>query len=1245
MYRVLGSVTGLLSVLVLLLLCISFVLSQPKSLNWLLSSYLSSKSFNSEIIFKEIAWHPFKPFIEIEEITVTSKKRNGPLKILLQGLSLEINILQTLNLQPISKLSLEGGGIFLKKDDLPSYSKRNSFEFFSLIRPLLELDYVDVNNFSIEFTDLPNSNFFINKISSKLTKETSRKARVKVTQENKGELIMLLKSTKNFNRKDYLRGYLKVENINLNTTPLNFFCNSCSILGNLKGEAWFSISNNKLNRLDGTFRVSELDSSLYLTDSIHSKISLIRNIEGPDFIFKDIIVSKEEIKDIFPDIFFSYRGNFSKFSIEKFNVENSFIKKSLDKIMPKFFDNLSLQGMINNLSLSLNEYSNPLISGKLDNLTFNLFNKHKIEGLEGKFIFDKNRFLFRSKSPQIIFTSNDLYKEPMEILDFNADIFGAQHDKGFLLSSKHFSSLINTQFINGSFSYYAFDPFDTRDLSILVQLNEVSHEKVVNLIPYIQRTKKVIDWANSYLTCGVVDKASALYRGPLIKFFEKSTQTFQMVFNLEDACISSSSLKISNIKASTKIQDSNSTSEIISADFLGSKLISDIKLGKFEKSSKSLAIEISGKLSGPFSTFSRLLLGDQGVNYSGQYKGSRIKGNQTTKFLFKSPFIPEQLDLLHRDSFLSLNTSINRGSLSFSKYQNLTEINSKIIYNNKTGIQNSTLSTSFNSVPFKFDLYTAYKNNQPFTYLSSRSPLSSDQIKRIIPYFSDYLKGRSEYEIDLELPGFIRGFNLTNPELRLFSSLEGSELNLPKPFSKKVDEVQSVEILISQPTPEKIFLIDFNYGEIVKGNIWMGDSVSKGLILLGDIKKEVELEENKLMLTGSLDVFDLDKYKYLFSNTNSIFNPEVFYIKDLNLSQAFIGPIMLTDTLVNMNPIEDGREFFLTNSELEGKVILRNNFKKGLTVNLESLKLENFYEKDKSLSLDYAYKIKFPIFFAVENLSLNESDLGSWKFNLTTERNQIVFDQLKGIYGNWQVGHIGNDENSRLKIENNKNSFTTYLNTKIYSYSPNLAFKELNIETNFLSEGAQFFIKSEWEGTPFDFNFNSFSGLLGFNLTNVLFEDMEDDLQSPSAFLRLVSIFNVTDTFEKVTNFNFTKLYKRGFNVDKVEGVLLVEKDNVLIKDPIVFKSGSSKFKWSGYANKSKEGRFTDLDLEVVMTLPLKDYLPAYALILGGPLTAGIVYIAGKAFEKRLDQLSSGKWRIWGEVEEPSTEFLGWFED
>jgi uncharacterized protein YhdP len=99
------------------------------------------------------------------------------------------------------------------------------------------------------------------------------------------------------------------------------------------------------------------------------------------------------------------------------------------------------------------------------------------------------------------------------------------------------------------------------------------------------------------------------------------------------------------------------------------------------------------------------------------------------------------------------------------------------------------------------------------------------------------------------------------------------------------------------------------------------------------------------------------------------------------------------------------------------------------------------------------------------------------------------------------------------------------------------------------------------------------------------------------------------------------------------------------IVNPIQFKSGSSEFRWNGSVTKNKSGKYNILDLEVVMTLPLREYLPAYALILGGPLTAGVVYIAGKAFKRNLDKLSSGKWTISGTLEEPKTNFEGWFED
>ena len=136
-----------------------------------------------------------------------------------------------------------------------------------------------------------------------------------------------------------------------------------------------------------------------------------------------------------------------------------------------------------------------------------------------------------------------------------------------------------------------------------------------------------------------------------------------------------------------------------------------------------------------------------------------------------------------------------------------------------------------------------------------------------------------------------------------------------------------------------------------------------------------------------------------------------------------------------------------------------------------------------------------------------------------------------------------------------------------------------------------------------------------------------------------------TQQFEKVTNLDFRKLYKRGFSADSVTGKFRITDKSLQIKEPVLLKSGSSQFIWTGDISRDQKGNLDRLNLEVIMTLPLREYLPAYALVLGGPITAGVVYIAGKAFEKNLDKISSGKWKIKGDISNPKTDFDGWFEN
>ena len=201
----------------------------------------------------------------------------------------------------------------------------------------------------------------------------------------------------------------------------------------------------------------------------------------------------------------------------------------------------------------------------------------------------------------------------------------------------------------------------------------------------------------------------------------------------------------------------------------------------------------------------------------------------------------------------------------------------------------------------------------------------------------------------------------------------------------------------------------------------------------------------------------------------------------------------------------------------------------------------------------------------------------------------------------------------------------------------------MGIDPNFEMDTISAETKISWQSLPWQFDYGMVTGNVSFDIEGLLILNGED-LQAQSNILRLLSIFNITDSFEKVTNLDFRKLYKSGFSADTVKGNLLITKNLIRLKKPMIFKSGSSEFKWEGEIKRDKTGNLDDLDLEVVMTLPLRDYLPAYAFLLGGPVTAGVVYIAGKAFERDLDKLSSGSWTINGSIEEPNTEFNGWFE-
>ena len=413
-------------------------------------------------------------------------------------------------------------------------------------------------------------------------------------------------------------------------------------------------------------------------------------------------------------------------------------------------------------------------------------------------------------------------------------------------------------------------------------------------------------------------------------------------------------------------------------------------------------------------------------------------------------------------------------------------------------------------------------------------------------------------------------------------------------------------------------------------------------------KSYVEVRE--LNIKGSIKEVDIPKYFYLFTNNSGKSNTLKISIEDVFISKIKLGPLELLDTTLNLKPFSKSFDLVISNSELEGKIVVKQPIKEGIRVNLSSLKLSLDNFNTSNIFIYLLDNLAIPVGFSIDKLLLDEKDYGRLSFLVTKEKEKLFFNQIEFRGINLDLGKNVEDEVTERnfflisrKEESIHSAFKGNIFTDNLSQSL-LGLKGADYDLNFLAGASNINLDISWEGLPNQFNINNVEGNLSFRIDNFATKDVDSDVLGSSDFLRLVSLFNISNTFGDLTNLNFKKKFNSGFQADRVEGALVIERDLIKTLSPIVFNSGSGEFRWDGSIEKTNKGELENLDFDIVITLPLREYLPAYALILGGPLTAATIYIAGKAFEKPLNKLSSGRWKVSGSVEDPKTEFIEWFE-
>ncbi len=1211
MKKVISSALTALSFVVVVLLLISSLLTSEKSLKLLLN--LNQDSY-VDFVLNDSHWHPYRPSIEIDTLSIKRAEQESKF-IKIEELKIEFNLLPFLQGNLIETIYAKHMSLIINPSTKREQVNLNKlWPYISSIKNLIIDEFFLVDSYN-----------YLNSMKGGLSliNSNSGDSKAKFTAQNEvgGNLDFRMNSiVGSKSLKDY-RGFIHTSNFSLSEGFTSQVCSDCP-RGTLDSKIRFTLIDLTLVKFLGDIEY-KLHSNLDFVNSINAKVEL----EDPkNNIFRISSFVNGNPLNVAPEIFTFLAAEEIKFFIPKIELgEDKFINKIQHLFdLPK---DLLLKGYINNLIFNLHDSFE--FKADFEDLSLHS-NEFSISGLQGNVKYFADLARLKINTPYLKVYLGDLFDGSLIFNNLSSELDLKLIDNKVSIFNSAFLTTYKKTEIRGEIDLYP-SPFDyTGDLSLKISANDLDYLEALSLFPNLNYTKLTKSWLLNSISCGSLQDISFIYRGPVDNKYLDSSSSFLSKGLIRNSCLNINNVGLKGLDLVTNINNSSFFGELLDGDLYGSEIKGTVKTFNDNNYYK---IELKGNSEGPFSSILRLAKLNQIFDVEEE------SGEHYTNFYFSSPLKPN-LELLGKNSNIELSTKIKDGNFSNKKTKlYFSDLYSTIEYDSSNGVKEGFATININNVPVKFDIKKGKEEGSLNTQIVTKDIFSA---KRILSSFDfkDEISGSSKFNIKLTLASFIRGQPLINPEIEVLSDLEGISIDLPEPLIKSKDAKVNFRLTF-RPFINEPSLLGFQYGDLFRGKFKFRNNITEGFVIAGKEKQSISIEHEKILLIGELKKLDLGSFISF-----GIFEGEGsgnFFIKDLLVKETNFSNLSLLETKFNSSRTKEGIEYNFINDDLNGKLLVPSDNKRNLSFKFNFIKINQSAagSKDSFLSLYNGIKDEFD--FSADAVFLNGKNYGNWEFSILPEGGKLTLYDIKGVYGKWGLKDT-NEGVSSLKIFKNTIGWTSNLKTNLYSGSPEKAMIQIGIKPNFELDTLSLDTDLTWNNLPWLFDFNSIKGEITTNLDGLTIKN-SDDLETPNNILRLVNIFNITDSFEKVTNLDFRKLYKRGFSADSVTGKFRITDKSLQIKEPIMLKSGSSQFMWTGDISKDQQGNLDRLNLEVIMTLPLREYLPAYALVLGGPITAGVVYIAGKAFERNLDKLSSGKWTIEGNISAPKTEFDGWFED
>lgn len=524
-------------------------------------------------------------------------------------------------------------------------------------------------------------------------------------------------------------------------------------------------------------------------------------------------------------------------------------------------------------------------------------------------------------------------------------------------------------------------------------------------------------------------------------------------------------------------------------------------------------------------------------------------------------------------------------------------------------------------------------------------------------------------------------------EVEMRSPLRGVGFDLPEPMNKMPDSSGVFSMNLRLLNGEQRYQFDF--GDDIHLRLLTGSHVSSsGQLSIG--VPELPLAPGFFDVVGRVGEFDLQVwdavreryFTYLEDDGQpgapDDTNNDLPIRLNLDIDQTTFGDALVENVHVDGLGTKQQWDLRVESALAAGDIIVASNHDNlDLTLNLDYLRLEPeadipsgdtgaAKEAWRMADIDLS-KVTFPVTFSVEELSFAGKPYGRWAFYMEPLLSgdgialSNIHANIRGMAvgeavtaqvdaGGGQASRSGKSPREKFAAlalsephaqfiwRQTPNGDHSYFNGTLMARDIDAVLEAWDFENVLDSRQGIVDAAVSWPGAPDEIQLKTVQGKVIFDLEDGNF--IRGTVEADTGLLRLIALFNF-DTIVRRLKLDFSDLAKEGFGFESVHGEFNFRDGEVLINQPLVVDSTSSKIQLAGTLDVIDE----KIDADLVATLPVAgDITVAAALVAGLPAAVG-VFLVSKMFESQVDKASSITYSIKGDWADPKIKFRKIFSD